>query len=245
MLIKQIRWYLIFCFSLISLLACTTTQPSKITNDTAFWASQVFTKEQQAQLTPDDVIRRLKEGNQRFVADNHTFRNHSEQVRQAAMGQYPKGIVLSCIDSRVPIEDIFELGIGDIFVARVAGNFENTDILGSMEYACKVAGAKLVLVLGHEQCGAIKGAIDNVQLGNITSMLENIKPAINHFSDYSGNKTSKNESFVHMVAEQNVWETIDNIRKFSPILREMEQQGEIKIIGGMYDMDTGKVIFMD
>ena len=167
-LIKQIRWYLIFCFSLISLLACTTTQPSKITNDTAFWASQVFTKEQQAQLTPDDVIRRLKEGNQRFVADNHTFRNHSEQVRQAAMGQYPKGIVLSCIDSRVPIEDVFELGIGDVFVARVAGNFENTDILGSMEYACKVAGAKLVLVLGHEQCGAIKGAIDNVQLGNIT-----------------------------------------------------------------------------
>lgn len=236
---------MVFCFSLIFLLACTAISSSKGENIGTSWASKVLTEEQQAQLSPDDVIRRLKEGNRRFVADNHTFRNHSEQVRQAAMGQYPKGIVLSCIDSRVPIEDIFELGIGDIFVARVAGNFENTDILGSMEYACKVSGAKLVLVLGHEQCGAIKGAIDNVQLGNITSMLENIKPAINHFSDYSGNKTSKNESFVRMVAEQNVWETIDNIRKFSPILREMEQQGEIKIIGGMYDMDTGKVIFMD
>ena len=244
MFFRQIMRHLIFCFSLIFLLTCTPISPPKVKVD-ADWANKVLTKEEQALLTPDDVIDRLKEGNRWYVADKHTYRSHSKQIRQAAMGQYPKGIVLSCIDSRVPIEDIFELGIGDIFVARVAGNFENTDMLGSMEYACKVAGAKLVLVLGHEQCGAIKGAIDNVQLGNITSMLENIKPAINHFSDYSGNKTSKNETFVHMVAEQNVWETIDNIRKYSPILKEMEQQGQIKIVGGMYDMDTGKVIFMD
>ena len=243
--IKQVSRYLVFCCSVLLLYSCVTPPTSIANNDVDFWANQVFTKEQQDKLTPDDVITRLKAGNRRFVADKHTFRNHSEQVRQAAMGQYPKGIVLSCIDSRVPIEDIFELGIGDIFVARVAGNFENTDILGSMEYACKVAGSKLVLVLGHEQCGAIKSAIDNVQLGNITSMLENIKPAINHFSHYVGNKTSKSEAFVHKVAEQNVWETIDNIRKYSPILREMEQQGKIKIVGGMYDMDTGKVIFMD
>ncbi|HIG65909.1 MAG TPA: carbonic anhydrase [Methyloprofundus sp.] len=243
MMIKQASRFVVCCCSVLVLYSCATPPSSVAKHDAEFWANQVFTQEQQDKLTPDDVIKRMKEGNQRFVADTNTFRNHSEQVRQAAMGQHPKGIVLSCIDSRVPVEDIFELGIGDIFVARVAGNFENTDILGSMEYACKVAGAKLVLVLGHEYCGAIKGAIDDVQLGNITSMLDNIKPAVNHFSHYAGNKTSENESFVHMVAEQNVSDTIDNIREHSPILREMEQQGKIKIVGGMYDMETGKVTF--
>lgn len=132
-----------------------------------------------------------------------------------------------------------------MFVARVAGNFSNTDILGSMEFACKVSGSKLVLVLGHEHCGAVKGAIDGVELGNITPMLENIKPAVEHFTRYEGDKTSQNEEFVHMVAEQNVQATIEDIRKNSPILEEMEENGEIMIVGGMYDMDTGKVIFLE
>ncbi len=239
---QVITRFLIACLA-FSLFACTAHSPAEKMNHEEALVSKILTKEQQDKLTPDDVIRLLKEGNRRFVANQYTNRDHSELVRHAAMGQYPKAIVLSCIDSRVPVEDVFELGIGDIFVARVAGNFENTDILGSMEFASKVAGAKLVLVLGHERCGAIKGAVDNVQIGNIKPMLDNIKPAIDHFSEYHGVKTSKNEEFVHMVAEQNVWNTIDDIRKGSPILSAMEQAGEIKIVGAIYDMDTGEVTF--
>lgn len=142
----------------------------------------VLTKEEQDRLTPDKVLELLEEGNRRFVSGTLTSRDHSKQVREATKGQYPKAIILSCVDSRVPVEDVFDRGIGDVFVARVAGNFSNTDILGSMEFACKVSGSKLVLVLGHEHCGAVKGAIDGVELGNITPMLENIKPAVEHFT---------------------------------------------------------------
>ena len=192
-----------------------------------------------------DMWRTNDDGNQRFVLGTLTSRDHSKQVRQAALGQYPKAVVLSCIDSRIPVEDVFDRGIGDVFVARVAGNFENTDILGSMEFGAKVAGSKLVLVLGHEHCGAVKGAIDNVELGNITPMLKNIRPAVEHFTDYEGDKSSENEEFVHMVAEQNVRLTIGDIREQSPILREMESEGEIMIVGGLYDMDTGLVTFIE
>jgi carbonic anhydrase len=207
-------------------------------------AEHVLTKEEQDKLTPDEVIRLLKEGNLRFVSGMLTTRDHSKQVREAVLGQYPKAVILSCIDSRVPVEDVFDLGIGDVFVARVAGNFDNTDILGSMEYACKVSGSKLVLVLGHEHCGAIKSAIDGVELGNITAMLENIKPAVEHFTDYEGDKSSKNEEFVAMVVEQNVRSTIGDIRKHSKILHEMEANGEVKIVGGLYGMNTGEVAFL-
>ena len=216
----------------------TTTSPEKPVDT-------VLTKEEQDKLTPARVIELLKEGNLRFVSETMTSRDHSEQVRAAVKGQYPMAIVLSCVDSRVPVEDVFDRGIGDLFVARVAGNFANTDILGSMEFACKVSGSKLILVLGHEHCGAVKGAIDGVVLGNITPMLANIKPAVVHFTPYEGDKTSQNQEFVHKVAEQNVRATIENIRKNSPILKEMEETGEIKIVGGMYDMDTGKVIFLE
>ena len=237
----------LFLLGLLSLLflGCSSKLTTTTMTETKPVVATVITQEQRNTLTPDDVTSWLKAGNQRFVSGVVTNRDHSEQVRLAALGQYPKSIILSCIDSRVPIEDVFDLGIGDVFVARVAGNFENTDILGSMEYACKVAGSKLVLVLGHEQCGAIKSAVDGVKLGNITSMLENIQPAVHHFDNYEGNKTSKNKEFVHMVAEQNVWDTIENIRLYSPILREMEKSGQIKIIGGMYDMNTGVVHFYD
>ena len=206
---------------------------------------KVLTQEQQDQLTPDEVIQMLKDGNRNFVTDTLTSRDHSMQVRAATNGQYPIAIILSCVDSRVPVEDIFDRGIGDIFVARVAGNFANTDILGSMEYACKVSGSKLVLVLGHEYCGAIKSAIDGVELGNITPMLENIKPAIEHFTGYTGDRTSNNDDYVHLVSEQNVRMTIEYIRKNSMILNGMEQNGEIKIVGAMYDMDSAVVSFYD
>jgi carbonic anhydrase len=206
---------------------------------------RVLTKEERDKLTPDEVLQMLKDGNQRFVSGTLTSRDHSRQVRQAALGQYPKAVVLSCLDSRIPVEDVFDRGIGDVFVARVAGNFENIDILGSMEFGCKVAGSKLILVLGHEHCGAVKGAIDGVELGNITPMLKNISPAVQHFVDYEGDKSSKNEEFVHMVAEQNVRLTIADIRAQSEILKTMESEGEMKIVGGLYDMDTGTVTFLE
>lgn len=206
---------------------------------------KVLTREEQDKLTPDEVIKMLKQGNRNFVSDTLTSRDHSMQVRAATNGQYPIAIILSCVDSRVPVEDVFDRGIGDIFVARVAGNFANTDILGSMEYACKVSGSKLVLVLGHEYCGAIKSAIDGVELGNITPMLENIKPALDHFTEYTGDRTSQNDEYVHMVSEQNVRITIEYIRQNSPILKEMEQKAEIKIVGAMYDMDTAVVSFYE
>ncbi len=203
----------------------------------------VLTKEEQAALTPDMVIQSFKEGNGRFMRNDLTARNHSEQVRKSTNAQYPKAIVLSCVDSRVPVEDVFDRGIGDIFVARVAGNFVNEDILGSMEFACKVSGSKLILVMGHEHCGAVKAAVDDVKLGNITSMLAKIRPAVEAV-EYSGARTSENDEFVHLACKSNVRNTIENIRKQSPILKEMEEKGAIKIMGAVYDMDSGEVSFM-
>ncbi len=204
-----------------------------------------MTAEQQAKLTPDAVIKSLKDGNRAFVNNDLTARDHTAQVRKAVAGQYPKAVVLSCVDSRVPVEDVFDKGIGDIFVARVAGNFINEDILGSMEFGCKVAGSKVILVLGHEHCGAVQAAVDDVQMGNITAMLKKIRPAVEMMTDYEGDKTSKNPEFVHKVCEQNVRNNIAGVRQYSPILKEMEDNGEIKIIGGIYDMGTGEVEFLN
>ena len=206
---------------------------------------RVLTQQEQQALSPDDVFQLFQEGNERFVSGTLTSRDHSAQIRDAANGQFPKAIVLSCVDSRIPVEDVFDLGIGDIFVARVAGNFENSDILGSMEFATKVSGAKMILVLGHEDCGAVKAAIDEAQLGNITAMLKNIKPAVDSLSDYEGEQSSANPEFVHLVAEKNVRVSMDDIRERSPILREMENQEQIAIIGALYDMHTGAVQFLD
>lgn len=206
--------------------------------------NDVLTKEQQDALTPDEVIRLFKEGNERFMNNDLTARDHSSQVRKSTTAQFPKAIVLSCVDSRVPVEDVLDRGIGDVFVARVAGNFVNEDILGSMEFACKVSGSKLVMVMGHEHCGAVKATIDDVKLGNITPMLTKIAPSLTGIT-YEGDKTSKNEEYVHMVCESNVKNTIKEIRKNSPILKEMEDNGEIKIIGAVYDMDNGKIDFLD
>ncbi|UKT64696.1 carbonic anhydrase family protein [Pedobacter mucosus] len=204
--------------------------------------SEPLSKEQQAQLNPETVLLRLAEGNADFVKDNLTIRNTTERVRKASIGQYPKAVILSCLDSRVPVEDIFHSGIGNLFVARVAGNIVNNDILGSMEYACKVSGAKLVLVLGHEYCGAIKSAIDGVKLGNITGLLDKIKPAVIKMNNtYKGEKKSTNPQFVEAVCDENVRLAITEIRKRSPILKEMEIKKEILIVGGVYDMKTGKV----
>src|SRR6056297_1509031 len=206
---------------------------------------KVLTAKEQANLTPNSVIKSLKEGNKRFVTGELTARDHTEQIRKTVGGQFPKAVILSCVDSRVPVEDVFDKGIGDIFVARVAGNFVNPDILGSMEFATKVSGAKLILVMGHENCGAIHAAIDGVELGNITTMLENIKPAVEMSTKSTGERTSKNRLFVHEVVENNVYRNINRIKEDSIILKEMFDKGEIDIKGAVYDMDTGVVIFLD
>jgi carbonic anhydrase len=207
--------------------------------------STVMTAEQQAALTPDDVIRNLQEGNNRFVRDSLTPRNYIEQVKKSAKGQYPEAVILSCIDSRVPVEYVFDKGIGDLFVIRVAGNLVNEDIKASMEYGCKVSGSKLILILGHSSCGAIKSAIDEVKLGNITQLLEKIKPAIEKSAGFNGEKSSKNDEYVEMVALNNVLCAIDYIKARSPILKEMSDKGQIKIVGGIYDLKTGIVKFLD
>ena len=204
--------------------------------------NKAITKEIQDTLTPMKVLQDFIEGNNRFMRDEvHTI-DHKALISQTTDGQHPKAIVLSCIDSRVPVELIFDQTIGDVFVARVAGNFENTDILGSMEYSCKVAGSKLVFVLGHESCGAVKAACDHVELGNITALLDNIQPAVKKSeSEISGDHNSSNNDFVNQTIKNNVLMTIDRIREKSPILNEMEKNGEIKIVGGVYHLSNGKV----
>lgn len=204
----------------------------------------VLTQEEQVALSPQQVIEMLKAGNERFVRSDLTARDHSFQIRESADAQFPKAIVLSCVDSRVPVEDVFDKGIGDIFVARVAGNFVNDDILGSMEFATKVAGAKLILVLGHENCGAIHAAIDGAKLGHITSMLKNIEPAVKRSTVSKGPRSSQNRLLVHEVSENNVLVSIEKIIKESQILKKMMEDGEIDIKGAVYDMDTGVVNFL-
>ncbi len=204
----------------------------------------VLTEAEQDALTPLDVLNSLAAGNERFVMNDLTARDHSFQIRESADDQFPKAIVLSCVDSRVPVEDVFDKGIGDIFVARVAGNFINDDILGSMEFATKVAGAKLILVMGHENCGAIHAAIDGAELGHITKMLENIKPAVDLSTKSKGDRSSKNRLLVHEVSENNVRYAIEKIKKDSPLLNTMFENGEIDIKGAIYDMDTGVVNFL-
>jgi len=206
---------------------------------------EVLTKEQQDSLSPKDVIELLQDGNARFVQGELTIRNHRAQIRKAASGQYPKAIVLGCVDSRVPVEDVFDRGIGDMFVARVAGNFVNPDILGSMEFACHVSGAKVIVVLGHQHCGAVQSAIGNVKLGNITEMLAKVTPAVEQTSGFDDDRTGNNAAFVHAVTEQNVRLNVVRIRDESEILRQMEAAGEIEIVGALYDMSDGTVRFTD
>lgn len=213
-------------------------------NRSQILVEDILTEEEQKALTPLEVLNSLAAGNERFVMNDLTARDHSIQIRESADSQFPKAIVLSCVDSRVPVEDVFDKGIGDIFVARVAGNFINDDILGSMEFATKVAGAKLILIMGHENCGAIHAAIDGAELGHITKMLENIQPAVDMSNKSEGPRTSKNRLLVHEVSENNVRYAMEKIKKDSPLLNTMFENGEIDIKGAVYDMDTGVVNFL-
>jgi carbonic anhydrase len=205
--------------------------------------SESLTKGQRDSMTPSQVIDELKKGNERFRTGKMVPTNYLAQKTSSAAGQYPAAVVLGCLDSRVPAEIVFDAGIGDIFIGRVAGNVVNDDMLGSMEFACAVSGAKLVLVLGHTACGAVKGAIDDVVLGNLTGLLARIKPAI-PATKFEGEKSSKNASYVDAVARTNVVLGLAEIRRRSPILDDLEKKGTIKIAGAMYDLATGVVGFM-
>ena len=208
---------------------------------------KTHTKETQASLTPEKAIEFLKEGNKRFQNNLKANRNLLNQVNETRDGQFPFATILSCIDSRVSAELVFDQGLGDIFSIRIAGNFSNVDILGSMEFACRIAGTKLIVVLGHTSCGAIKGACDNAKLGNLTSLISKIKPAVEAVQEPKdeGLRNSKNLNFVNEVAEKNVLLTIENIRKNSEVLLDMEDMDEIKIVGAMYNISDGSVTFFD
>ncbi|MDB4851053.1 carbonic anhydrase family protein [Flavobacteriaceae bacterium] len=203
------------------------------------------TKEQQITMTPESAIQRLKDGNSRFTKNKNFSRDLTSEVKQTSTGQNPYATVLHCIDSRVSAELIFDEGIGDVFSVRIAGNFENEDILGSMEFACKLAGTKVIVVLGHTACGAVKGACDDAKLGNLTALISKLKPAVEAVTEPvdTSKRNSGNIDFVNNVAEKNVYMTIENIREKSPVLKEMEDNGEIKIIGAMYDIKDGSVTF--
>lgn len=205
------------------------------------------TAESQSKITPTQALEMLKEGNQRFLNGTQRKRELNQQVIQTAQGQYPFASIVGCIDSRVPTSLIFDQGIGSIFSARVAGNIINDDILGSLEFACKLAGSKIVVVLGHTSCGAVKGACDQAELGNLTALLSKINPAVLNIKEPQdpGLRNSKNSEFVDAVARENVKLTVQNIRTYSNVLRTMEQEGAIKIIGAMYDVQTGKVSFIE
>jgi carbonic anhydrase len=204
--------------------------------------ADALTKAQRDKMTPSQIIEIMKKGNERFRMGVRKNRNYLNEQRASATGQYPAAVLLSCIDSRAPAEVIMDLGIGDIFNCRVAGNVENQDILGSMEFACKLAGAKVVLVMGHTACGAVKGAIDNAELGNLTGLLAKIKPAV-QATTYKGEHSAKNYAFVDAVARKNVEITVADIRKDSPVLAELEAKGMIRITGAMYNLETGVVEF--
>lgn len=203
--------------------------------------------EEQKAMTPDAVLKDLMEGNKRFAAGEITNLNIKESIEVTSKGQFPSAVVLSCLDSRVPVENVFDQGIGDIFVGRVAGNVENVDMLGSFEFATKLAGAKLVMVLGHEACGAVKGACDGAEMGNLTALLEKIQPAVEAVKgEFAEDKqNSKNSDFVSKVVEENVRITVADIRKGSPVLAEMEEAGEIKIVGAVYSLHTGEVTLLE
>jgi carbonic anhydrase len=205
--------------------------------------SRALTREERDRMTPEQVIAELKKGNERFRAGKPLPHDYVGQQATSAAGQFPAAVVLGCLDSRAPAEILFDVGIGDTFNGRIAGNVVNDDLLGSMEFACAVAGAKAIVVFGHTACGAVKGAIDDVEMGNLTGLLARIKPAITA-TKFEGEKSSKNAAYVDAVARTNVLVTLDNIRRRSPLLADLEQKGAIRVAGAMYDLATGRVEFL-
>jgi len=250
---KNFKKYVAISVIALAISSCITDKNQPTTEDKEEVVEQtaiksILTAEEQAGMTPDEIIGRLKKGNENFVSNNLTQRDHSSQRREAMIGQYPKAIVLSCVDSRVPVEDVFDLGIGDIFVARVAGNIENADIVGSMEFATAVAGSKLVIVMGHSACGAVKHAIDktdaaSMEMSALQNLLNEIQPSVT-ITEKNGEVSSKNTEFLNNVIYNNATKTVEDIRIASPKMASLEKEGKIKIVAAVYNMETGKVDFI-
>ncbi len=239
-------WFAGLLLTMLATSGCQSTQPAcPEPARPSVTALSPPTKESQAAMTPQQAFAELRAGNARFASSQPRVRHPAADVRATASGQYPFAVVLSCLDSRQPIELVLDQGIGDIFSARVAGNVLNDDILGSMEFACKASGAKLIAVIGHSNCGAIKGAVDNVELGNLTGLLTRIKPAMDHVPAGDAPRNSKNAAFVAQVSEANVRLVMQQIRERSPVLREMLDHGQIGLVGGMYDLSTGEIHFYE
>jgi carbonic anhydrase len=226
-----------------SLIVTCNTGSHKKANIRSIKQMKTLTKDMQAAITPSMALKLLADGNNRFVDNLKTNRNLLQQANETSDGQHPFAIVLSCIDSRTSAELIFDQGLGDIFSVRIAGNIVNEDILGSMEFACKLAGSKIIVVLGHSSCGAVKGACDHAEMGNLTALLAKIRPAVDDESQTKDNRTSNNSIFVENVAAINVKRTVKAIMERSTILDQMIKNGEIGIIGGMHDLSSGQVSF--
>ena len=226
----------------LALGGCCTT--STTTSSTPQRRDLAALKAEQAALTPAQVLESLQQGNERFASGKAKPRDMRHDQEITAAGQFPHAVILSCIDSRAPAEFIFDQGLGNLFNARIAGNVANNDIVGSMEFACAAAGAKLVLVMGHTRCGAVMGASDHVEMGNLTGLLDRIQPAVQAVHDVPGERNSTNEKFVEAVAEANVRLTVARIRELSPILRDLETAGKIQIVGCIYNLETGRVQFL-
>jgi carbonic anhydrase len=221
-----------------------------VATSAAIWGSHgsgahaaALTRAQRDQMTAEQILAAMQRGNDRFRTGKETPHNYLAQQQASATGQYPAAVILSCIDARAPAETIMDLGIGDVFNARVAGNIANDDILGSMEFACKLAGAKVALVMGHTACGAIKGAIDQAKLGKLTGLLAKLRPAVDA-TRYSGERSAKNYEFVDAVARKNVEMTVADIRRRSTVLAELEKSGSLKIAGAMYDLETAHITYL-
>jgi carbonic anhydrase len=222
---------------------CGAAHSASLTAQVGSRTTGALTREERDRLTPAQVIDGLKKGNERFRSRTMTARDYRDQQRASAAGQFPAAVTLGCVDSRAPAEIIFDAGLGDMFNARIAGNVVNDDLLGSLEFACAVAGAKVILVFGHTDCGAIKGAIDDVEMGNLTGLLARIKPAISA-TKFTGEKSSKNAAYVDAVARTNVLLALEGIRRRSPILADRESKGAVQMAGAMYDLATGAVEFL-
>lgn len=208
-------------------------------------AAATQTQATQSAMSPAEALQMLKDGNARFVAEDMMKRDLGDQVETTSTGQFPFGVVLGCIDSRVPPELVLDQGIGDIFAPRIAGNFVNTDILGSMEFATAAAGSKVIVVLGHTSCGAVKGTVDGVELGNLTHLLSQISPAMYTVDGHDGQRNSGNGAFVNEVAEANVHMTVQNILDRSPVMKNLVDEGKLIVVGAMHDVATGKVTWYD
>lgn len=228
----------------LGLAACNQPAPETASTESDEAVSTVMTAEEQGSLTPQAVLDDLMEGNQRYVENQMITRDLRAQVAATADGQYPKAVILSCIDSRVPVEMVFDQGVGDVFVARVAGSPENEDVLGSIEYAVGVAGAKIIMVLGHEACGAVKSAVDRLDVGsgNVSHLLAQFEPAIEKMG---GTRDSKDKAYLDGVIKTSVTMTVDDIRSRSAIVRQLEEEGKVKLVGGYYNLHDGSVTMLD